>query len=53
MALANPNLKGTIALDSSCLDFSELKNKDIYIASATSVNKETVEKLKADLELAI
>lgn len=53
MALANPNLKGTIALDSSCLNFNELKNKDIYIASATSVNKETVEKLKADLELAI
>jgi 4-hydroxy-3-methylbut-2-enyl diphosphate reductase IspH len=53
MSLSNPKLKGTIALDSSMLNLNELKGKDIYIASATSVNKDTVEKLKQDLELAI
>jgi hypothetical protein len=53
MSLSNPKLKGTIALDSSMLNLNELKGKDIYIASATSVNKDTVEKLKQDIELAI
>lgn len=44
-----PSLEGCIALDINSLDKDLLKGKDIYIASATSVSKETVELLKADL----
>lgn len=44
-----PSLEGCIALDIDSLDKELIKGKDIYIASATSVSKETVEQLVSSL----
>lgn len=47
---AYKNLDGAIVLEANQLDLTKIKNKDIYITSATSVSKTTVEKLFKDLE---
>ena len=44
----NPSLQGAISLSIANMDTSLLKGKDIYITSATSASKETVEKLYED-----
>ncbi len=49
MRNANKELFGQICLSIYDLNLSDFQNKNIYIASATSVSKETVLKLKADL----
>lgn len=49
MQNANKNLKGQICLSISDLDLELYRKKNIYIASATSVSKETVLKLQKDL----
>lgn len=47
---AYPEMNGFIVLKKEDFDYQEYSGKDIYIASATSVSKSTVEELKKDLE---
>lgn len=47
---AYKNLQGAIVLEVSQLDLNKINSKDIYITSATSVSKSTVEKLVTDLQ---
>lgn len=43
-------LKGTVAINFDDINKDEIKNKDIYIVSSTSVSKEEVISLKEELE---